>query len=63
MGRHLLELGMKPGPEVGVILAEAFDAQLEGAFFDLRQGFQWLAKQSHLNLPAHVRAALQEACD
>jgi tRNA nucleotidyltransferase (CCA-adding enzyme) len=43
MGRHLLELGMKPGPAIGAILEEAYNAQLEGAFFDLSEALQWLA--------------------
>jgi tRNA nucleotidyltransferase (CCA-adding enzyme) len=30
MGRHLIQLGLKPGPEMGRILAEVFEAQLEG---------------------------------
>ena len=47
LGRHLIEMGMKPGPEFGAILDDAFNAQLEGAFFDLSQAFEWLAKQAH----------------
>ncbi len=60
MGRHLLELGMNPGKDVGVILHEAYEAQLEGQFFDLPQALQWLARQSQFNLPPNVRAALSE---
>ena len=59
MGRHLLAAGMKPGPELGAILEEAFDAQLEGAFFDLNQACAWLARQDQLKLPEEVRVALQ----
>ena len=59
MGRHLLELGMKPGPEVGVILEAAFNAQLEGAFFDLKQALEWLAHQEELKVPDAVRSALK----
>ena len=32
MGRHLLEKGMKPGKEMGIVLAAAFEAQLDGLF-------------------------------
>jgi tRNA nucleotidyltransferase (CCA-adding enzyme) len=60
MGRHLLELGMAPGPDVGTILHEAFEAQLEGAFFDLDQARRWLAGEERLNLPSEVRSRLQE---
>ena len=58
MGRHLLELGMKPGPEVGLILDAAYDAQLEGQFFDLDQAYRWLTEQAALPIPEHVRTAL-----
>jgi tRNA nucleotidyltransferase (CCA-adding enzyme) len=42
MGRHLLEQGWKPGKNIGVILAAAYEAQLEGAFSDLPQALIWL---------------------
>jgi len=58
MGRHLLELGMTPGREFGPILHDAFEAQLEGKFFDVEQGWRWLATQVNLEWPAHAREAL-----
>jgi len=58
MGRHLIELGMSPGPEFGAILDAAFDAQLEGVFFDLPQALHWLALAPGLDLPPEARAAL-----
>jgi len=30
MGRHLLELGVKPGPELGVLLKDVYERQLDG---------------------------------
>jgi hypothetical protein len=30
-GRDVLELGLAPGPRVGRVLAEVFEAQLDGA--------------------------------
>ncbi len=42
-GRHLLERGWTPGPAVGRVLAEAFEAQLDGAFTDLDGALRWLA--------------------
>lgn len=45
-GRDLLELGYQPGPELGVILREAFAAQLEGEFHDREGGFDWVARRS-----------------
>ena len=44
-GRHLIELGMKPGPEFGAIVEAAFEAQLEGKFADLDGARRWLAAE------------------
>ncbi len=45
MGRHLIELGVSPGPELGKILQAAFDAQLDGKFDTLETGRGWAIKQ------------------
>jgi tRNA nucleotidyltransferase (CCA-adding enzyme) len=42
LGRHLVELGRKPGPEFKRILAAAFEAQLDGVFSDENGGMTWL---------------------
>ncbi|MCS6897626.1 MAG: HD domain-containing protein [Nitrospira sp.] len=42
MGRHLLELGMKPGPEMGRLLASCYEAQLDGAFSTLEEGLTYV---------------------
>ena len=42
MGRHLIDLGLAPGIQFGVILADAFQAQLDGEFSDLNSGIQWV---------------------
>lgn len=42
MGRHLIELGVKPGPNMGAILSSAFDAQLDGQFDSTESGVEWL---------------------
>ena len=34
-GRHLLQLGMRPGPQMGKVLEEAFGLQLDGAILSL----------------------------
>jgi tRNA nucleotidyltransferase (CCA-adding enzyme) len=57
-GRHLLQLGMTPGKVFGQILDVAYEAQLEGKFFELDQAYAWLAKESHLELPEAARVAL-----
>ncbi|HKW02561.1 MAG TPA: hypothetical protein VJN96_22235 [Vicinamibacterales bacterium] len=38
MGRHLLELGVKPGPRMGELLAKIYDAQLDGTVTVLDEG-------------------------
>jgi tRNA nucleotidyltransferase (CCA-adding enzyme) len=42
LGRHLVALGRKPGPEFKRILDAAFEAQLDGAFSDEEGGVKWL---------------------
>jgi tRNA nucleotidyltransferase (CCA-adding enzyme) len=44
-GRHLLDMGVAPGPRMGVVLDKAYEAQLEGAFADLEGALQWVAKE------------------
>jgi tRNA nucleotidyltransferase (CCA-adding enzyme) len=60
LGRHLLDLGMSPGKELGPILHEAFEAQLEGNFFDLPGAFRWLGVQAEFQLPEEVQERLRE---
>ena len=38
MGRHLLELGVQPGPDMGRLLDECYEAQLDGLFSTLDEG-------------------------
>lgn len=40
-GKHLLGLGMKPGPEVGRLIAESFELQLEGELADEAEVLAW----------------------
>jgi tRNA nucleotidyltransferase (CCA-adding enzyme) len=59
LGRHLIELGMTPGKEFSVILDAAFDAQLEGSFFDVTGALKWLGSETKLPLPESVRNRLR----
>jgi tRNA nucleotidyltransferase (CCA-adding enzyme) len=43
LGRHLLALGRKPGPDFKPLLDAAFEAQLDGAFADEAGGVAWLS--------------------
>ncbi len=42
MGRHLVEMGIKPGKPMGVLLNKAFEAQLDGVFNDLDNAKMWV---------------------
>lgn len=42
MGRHLLERGMKPSPEMGRLLKCAYEAQLDGEFDTLEGALAWV---------------------
>lgn len=42
LGRHLIVLGQKPGPQFTTVLAAAFEAQLDGAFTDEETALIWL---------------------
>jgi tRNA nucleotidyltransferase (CCA-adding enzyme) len=44
LGRHLLELGVKPGPRVGEILKAVYERQMDGSVTDLDQAIA-VAKQ------------------
>ena len=46
MGRHLLNDGWKPSPEMGRVLQLAYEAQLEGCFDTLDGAKQWIARRS-----------------
>ena len=41
MGRHLIDLGLKPGHDFGRILSRCYDAQIEGEFFTLEAGIEY----------------------
>lgn len=58
MGRHLIGLGLMPSPLFGEILHDAYEAQLEGVFFDLPQAMGWLKVQDKHSLPEAVRKKL-----
>jgi tRNA nucleotidyltransferase (CCA-adding enzyme) len=42
LGRHLLQLGLKAGPEFKPLLDAAFEAQLDGTFKDEAGGIAWI---------------------
>jgi tRNA nucleotidyltransferase (CCA-adding enzyme) len=41
MGRHLLELGVHPGPHMGRLLDDCYEAQLDGEFATLEEGLTY----------------------
>lgn len=42
LGRHLIELGVQPGPHFGKFLDRCYDAQLNGEFTDIASGRMYL---------------------
>jgi len=50
MGRHLLESGVQPGPDMGRLLDECYEAQLDGLFSTLDEGLTY-AKSKLASLP------------
>lgn len=42
MGRHLLALGIKPGPDMGRLLETCYEAQLDGRFSTLEEGLAYV---------------------
>jgi tRNA nucleotidyltransferase (CCA-adding enzyme) len=49
MGRHLLELGVQPGPDMGRLLEDCYEAQLDGDFGTLEEGLTYV--KSRLSAP------------
>jgi tRNA nucleotidyltransferase (CCA-adding enzyme) len=55
-GRHLLELGLAPGPEMGRLLRQVYEAQLDGTVTSLEEGIdraKTLLSQRAIDMPAH----------
>ena len=52
MGRHLLELGVHPGPDMGRLLDECYEAQLDGNFSSLGDGLAFARQR--LGLSHHL---------
>jgi len=45
LGRHLIELGLSPGPEFGPVLEACYAAQLDGHFANPAEGVAWARKE------------------
>jgi tRNA nucleotidyltransferase (CCA-adding enzyme) len=52
LGRHLIALGLRPGPAFTPVLDAAFEAQLDGAFADEAGGRAWLENYLRTHPPA-----------
>ena len=50
MGRHLLALGLRPGPRFGVLLKAAFDAQLDGDVDSVDSALDFLRSKGLLDV-------------
>ena len=45
LGRHLIELGIQPGPDMGRLLDECYEAQMDGLFSSLDDGITFVRQQ------------------
>jgi tRNA nucleotidyltransferase (CCA-adding enzyme) len=45
LGRHLIQLGQKPGPAFTPLLDAAFEAQLDGTFADQAGAVAWVRQR------------------
>jgi tRNA nucleotidyltransferase (CCA-adding enzyme) len=52
MGRHLVELGAQPGPDMGRLLDDCYEAQLDGIFSSLGDGLAFVRQR--LGLSHHL---------
>jgi hypothetical protein len=60
LGRHLVELGLAPGPAIGALLELVYDAQLDGAFTDLAGARAWLLEHDGGRLDGEARQRLAD---
>jgi tRNA nucleotidyltransferase (CCA-adding enzyme) len=60
LGRHLVELGLAPGPAIGALLERVYDAQLDGAFTDLAGARAWLLAHDDGRLDGEARQRLAD---
>ena len=44
LGRHLLEIGVQPGPDMGKLLKKIYEKQLDGEVTTLEEGLAWAKK-------------------
>ena len=44
LGRHLMTMGLQPGPQFGPLLSACYEAQMEGAITDVDQGLALVAR-------------------
>lgn len=58
LGRHVLPFGVQPGPEVGKILAQARQAQIDGVFSDINGALSWLSHYFGKGADRRVRVYL-----
>ena len=49
LGRHLMPMGIQPGPKMGEILHRCFEAQLDGEFSDLEGGLEFARRLCQTN--------------
>ena len=53
MGRHLIELGMQPGPQMGEMIQESFQLQMDDTFSNLEEVLLWAKQKIQLTSTIH----------
>lgn len=49
-GRHLIALGLTPGPQFGPLLRQCYEAQLDGSIASEEEGVAWVRRKSSSNI-------------
>jgi tRNA nucleotidyltransferase (CCA-adding enzyme) len=48
LGRHLIDLGVAPGPEMGRLLNQLYERQLDGEFDSIEKGLELARELVHV---------------
>jgi tRNA nucleotidyltransferase (CCA-adding enzyme) len=49
LGRHLIDLGMKPGPDMGALLKQVYEKQLDGEIRTTEEGIALASRMLDAN--------------
>jgi hypothetical protein len=61
MGRHMIQMGMAPGPEMGRVLKQLYEAQLDGKFKTPEEGVAYAQEQGWITGKVYDVATLEKS--